>query len=56
MRRLSESEILLADQIYPRAIKGELLKKGKKIIADPRIDVYWNKVKSSSFNYEQGSI
>jgi len=56
VRRLSESEILLADQIYPRAIKGELLKKGKKIIADPRIDVYWNKVKSSSFNYEQGSI
>ena len=56
VRRLSESEILLADQIYPRAVKGELLKKGKKIIADPRIDVYWNKVKSSSFNYEQGSI
>lgn len=56
VRRLSESEILLADQIYPRAVKGELLKKGKKIVADPRIDVYWNKVKPSSFNYEQGSI
>ena len=38
VRRLSESEIRLADQIYPRAEKGELLKKGKKIIADPRID------------------
>ena len=27
VRRLSESEIRLADQIYPRAEKGELLKK-----------------------------
>ena len=56
VRRLSESEIRLADQIYPKAEKGELLKKGKKIIADPRIDVYWNKVNSKSFNYIPGSI
>ena len=56
VRRLSESEIRLADQIYPKAEKGELLKKGKKIIADPRIEVYWNKVNSKSFNYIPGSI
>ena len=56
VRRLSESEIRLADQIYPRAQKGELLKKGKKINADPRIDVYWNKANSKSFNYIPGSI
>ena len=56
VRRLSESEIRLADQIYPKAEKGELLKKGKKIIADPRINVYWNKVNSKSFNYIPGSI
>jgi glutamate synthase domain-containing protein 2 len=56
VRRLSESEILLADQIYPRAEKGELLKKGKKTIADPRINVYWNKVNTKSFNYDTGSI
>lgn len=56
VRRLSESEILLADQIYPRAEKGELLKKGKKIIADPRINVYWNKVNTKSFNYDMSSI
>ena len=56
VRRLSESEILLADQIYPRAEKGELLKKGKKTIADPRINVYWNKVNTKSFNYDTRSI
>ena len=56
VRRLSESEIRLADQIYPRATKGELLKKGKKIVADPRLNVYWDKVTPKSFNYIQGSI
>ena len=56
VRRLSESEIRLADQIYPRAEKGELIKKGKKVIADPRLDVYWNKVTPKSFNYIPGSI
>ena len=30
VRRLSESEIRLADQIYPKAEKGELIKKVKK--------------------------
>ena len=56
VRRLSESEIRLADQIYPRAVKGELLKKGKKTIADPRLNVYWDKVTPKSFNYIPGSI
>ena len=56
VRRLSKSEIKLADQIYPRAIRGELLKKGRKTIADPRLNVYWDKVTSKSFNYIPGSI
>ncbi len=33
-----------------------VLKKGKKTIADPRINVYWNKVNTKSFNYDMGSI
>ena len=53
VRRLSESEIRLADQIYPKAEKGELTKKGKLNIEDPRLNVYWNKVSSKSFNYIQ---
>ena len=44
VRRLSESDIRLADQIYPKAFKGELINKGKKEVADPRLNVYWNKV------------
>ena len=56
VRRLSESEIRLADQIYPKALKGELLKKGKKTIADPRLNVYWDKVSPKSFNFIPGSI
>ena len=56
VRRLSESEIRLADQIYPRAEKGELLKKGRKTVLDPRLNVYWDKVSPKSFNYIPGSI
>ena len=56
VRRLSESDIRLADQIYPKAFKGELIKKGKKEVADPRLNVYWDKVTSKSFNYIPGSI
>jgi len=55
VRRLSESEIRLADQIYPKAIKGELIKKGKKNIQDPRLNVYWNKVAPKSFQPIQDS-
>ena len=51
VRRLSESEIRLADQIYPKVEKGELIKKGKISVADPRLDVYWNKVTPNNFNY-----
>ena len=52
VRRLSESEIRLADQIYPKVEKGELIKKGKISVADPRLDVYWNKVTPNNFNYK----
>ena len=55
VRRLSESEIRLADQIYPKANKESLFEK-EKIIADPRLDVYWNKVTPKSFHYIPGSI
>ena len=51
VRRLSESEIRLADQIYPKVENGELMKKGKINIADPRLNVYWNKVSPNSFNF-----
>ncbi len=51
VRRLSESEIRLADQIYPKVETGELMKKGKLNVADPRLNVYWNKVTPNSFNY-----
>ena len=33
--------------------KGELIKKGKINVDDPRLNVYWNKVSSKSFNYIQ---
>ena len=56
VRRLSESDIRLADQIYPKAFKGELINKGKKEVADPRLNVYWNKVTPKSFNYIPGSV
>ena len=51
VRRLSESEIRLADQIYPKAKNGELIGKIKQNIEDPRINVYWNKVTSKSFDF-----
>ena len=38
------------------SLKGELIKKGKKEVADPRLNVYWDKVTSKSFNYIPGSI
>ncbi len=50
VRRLSESEIRLADQIYPSAEKGELIK-NKKNISDPRLNKYWNKVSPNSFQF-----
>ena len=50
VRRLSESEIKLADQIYPRVEKGELIK-GKKT-ADPRLASYWGRVSHNSFQFK----
>ena len=49
VRRLSESEIKLADQIYPKAEKGELLNNSE--ISDPRLKSYWKRVSINSFNY-----
>ena len=56
VRRLSESEIRLADQIYPRAEKGELLKKEKKTFST--LDLMFIGIKSlqKSFSYIPGSI
>ena len=54
VRRLSESEIKLADQIYPKVLPNELLTKNKiKNCADPRLKVYWDKVNVNSFNYSE---
>ena len=51
VRRLSASEIRLADQIYPSVAPGALLR-GEEV-ADPRLDVYWNRVNGSSFHVQQ---
>jgi len=54
VRRLSESEIKLADQIYPKVLPNELLTKNKiKNCTDPRLKVYWDKVSTNSFNYSE---
>jgi glutamate synthase domain-containing protein 2 len=51
VRRLSASEIRLADQIYPSVAPGALLR-GEEV-ADPRLDVYWSRVNGSSFHVHQ---
>lgn len=48
VRRLSSSEILLEDQIYPHVEDGELFRGSKT--ADPRIAVYWDRVTADSFS------
>ncbi len=50
VRRLSGSKILLADQIYPKVEKGALLQGGS--VEDPRLDVYWDRVDGTSFNFQ----
>ena len=50
VRRLSSSEIRLADQIFPHVEPGALFT--GEPIEDPRLDVYWNKVSGDSFNFE----
>ena len=47
VRRLSGSEILLADQIYPRVEPSALLR--GEIVADQRLAVYWSKMSGASF-------
>jgi glutamate synthase domain-containing protein 2 len=47
VRRLSASEIRLADQIYPSVAPGALIR--GETVEDPRLDVYWNRVSGSSF-------
>ena len=47
VRRLSASQIQLADQIYPKVADGALLR-GEKV-ADPRLASYWHRVTADSF-------
>ena len=47
MRRLSASQIKLADQIYPKVENGALLR--GEAVEDARLSVYWDSVDKSSF-------
>ncbi len=47
VRRLSGSEIRLADQIYPRVEINALIE--GKTVEDPRLASYWNRVSGDSF-------
>ena len=47
VRRLSASQIQLADQIYPKVETGALLR-GEEV-EDPRLAVYWERVSADSF-------
>ena len=48
VRRLSASQIKLADQIYPKVENGALLR--GEIVEDARLSVYWDRVDQSSFH------
>ena len=48
VRRLSGSQIKLADQIYPKVETGALLRNEK--VEDPRLASYWNRVSGASFS------
>ena len=48
VRRLSASQIKLADQIYPKVEFGALLKGNK--VEDARLSSYWERVDQSSFH------
>jgi len=50
VRRLSASEIRLADQIYPSVAPGALIR--GEAVDDPRLDVYWNLVNGNSFQVQ----
>ena len=47
VRRLSASQIKLADQIYPKVENGALLR--GETVEDARLNSYWNRVDKSSF-------
>ncbi len=47
MRRLSASQIKLADQIYPRVEVNALIE--GKAVDDPRLAAYWARVNGDSF-------
>ena len=47
VRRLSGSEILLADQIYPKVTSNQLFT--NETIEDPRLAIYWSRVSGDSF-------
>jgi hypothetical protein len=47
VHRVSQSEILLASQIYPDAEQGVVF--SKSICEDPRIQNYWSRVTKDSF-------
>ena len=47
MRRLSASQIKLADQIYPRVEINALI--DGKPVEDPRLASYWHRVTGDSF-------
>ena len=47
VRRLSASQIKLADQIYPKVDRGALLK--GEDVEDVRLSSYWDRVDQSSF-------
>jgi glutamate synthase domain-containing protein 2 len=49
VRRLSASQIKLADQIYPRVSDGALLT-GVGVVEDPRLRTYWSLVSKDSFH------
>ena len=47
VRRLSASQIQLADQIYPKVAEGALLR--GETVEDPRLASYWCRVTPDSF-------
>ena len=51
VRRLSASQIKLADQIYPRVSEGTLLT-GEGVLEDPRLRTYWSLVSPDSFHLD----
>ena len=52
VRRLSASEIKLADQIYPKVEPSALIE-GREV-ADPRLQSYWHRMSGASFSPNQG--